>query len=75
MPLKNFDEIKIFQRKVAFLVLFGGIWIILGNFQGIIILRGGTQMLFVAVIPFDEWNTIFYDQELIAVILDRFVHH
>lgn len=41
MPLKNFDEIKIFQRKVAFLVLFGGIWIILGNFQGIIILRGG----------------------------------
>lgn len=51
--------------------------------------RLGTQMLFETVsdcyerravmittnLPFDEWNTIFYDQKLTAAILDRLVHH
>ncbi len=51
--------------------------------------RMGTQLLFEAVsdcyekrsviittnLPFDEWNTIFYDQKLTAAILDRLVHH
>ena len=51
--------------------------------------RVGTQMLFEAVsacyekrsvilttnLPFDEWNTIFYDQKLTTAILDRLVHH
>ena len=51
--------------------------------------RVGTQMLFEAVsacyekrsviittnLPFDEWNTIFYDQKLTSAILDRLVHH
>ena len=51
--------------------------------------RVGTQLLFEAIsdcyekrsvmittnLPFDEWNTIFYDQKLTAAILDRLVHH
>ncbi|NLB10515.1 MAG: ATP-binding protein [Clostridiaceae bacterium] len=51
--------------------------------------RLGTQLLFEAVsecyekrsviltcnLPFDEWNTIFYDQKLTAAMLDRIVHH
>ena len=51
--------------------------------------RVGTQMLFEAIsdcyekrsviittnLPFDEWNTIFYDQKLTTAILDRLVHH
>lgn len=51
--------------------------------------RLGTQMLFETVsdcyerravmittnLPFDEWNTIYYDQKLTAAILDRLVHH
>ena len=51
--------------------------------------RVGTQMLFEAVsacyekrsviittnLPFDEWNTIFYDQKLTSAILDRLLHH
>jgi DNA replication protein DnaC len=51
--------------------------------------RMGTQMLFEAIsdcyekrsviittnLPFDEWNTIFYDQKLTTAILDRLVHH
>ncbi len=32
-PSKNFDEIKIFQRNPSVLQLFGGIWVILGNFR------------------------------------------
>ncbi|RLK63187.1 hypothetical protein D3H64_05225 [Atopobacter sp. AH10] len=26
-------------------------------------------------LPFNEWNTIFYDQKLAVAILDRMVHH
>ena len=51
--------------------------------------RVGTQLLFEAIsacyekrsviittnLPFDEWNTIFYDQKLTTAILDHFVHH
>ncbi len=51
--------------------------------------RVGTQLLFEAIsdcyekrsviittnLPFDEWNTIFYDQKLTAAILDRLIHH
>lgn len=51
--------------------------------------RVGTQLLFEAIsdcyekrsvilttnLPFDEWNTIFYDQKLTTAILDRLVHH
>ena len=51
--------------------------------------RTGTQLLFEAVsscyekksivittnLPFDEWNTIFYDEKLTTAILDRIVHH
>ena len=51
--------------------------------------RTGTQLLFEAIsecyekrsviittnLPFDEWNTIFYDQRLTTAILDRLVHH
>ena len=51
--------------------------------------RLGTQLLFEAIsdcyekrsmiittnLPFDEWNTIFYDQKLTMAILDRLVHH
>ncbi|RLK62417.1 hypothetical protein D3H64_09895 [Atopobacter sp. AH10] len=51
--------------------------------------RLGTQMLFEVIsncyerrsvilttnLPFNEWNTIFYDQKLTAAILDRMVHH
>ncbi len=51
--------------------------------------RKGTQLLFEAVsscyerrsivittnLPFDEWNTIFYDEKLTMAILDRVVHH
>lgn len=51
--------------------------------------RLGTQMLFETIsdcyekrsviittnLPFDEWNTIFYDQKLTGAILDRLVHH
>ena len=51
--------------------------------------RLGTQLLFEAIsdcyekrsviittnLPFDEWNTIFYDQKLTAAILDRLIHH
>ena len=51
--------------------------------------RLGTQLLFEAIsecyekrsviittnLPFDEWNTIFYDQKLTTAILDRLVHH
>jgi DNA replication protein DnaC len=51
--------------------------------------RIGTQLLFEAIsdcyekrsviittnLPFDEWNTIFYDQKLTAAILDRLIHH
>lgn len=51
--------------------------------------RTGTQLLFEAIaacyekrsvivttnLPFDEWNTIFYDQKLTAAILDRLIHH
>lgn len=51
--------------------------------------RIGTQLLFEAIsecyekrsviittnLPFDEWNTIFYDQKLTTAILDRLVHH
>lgn len=51
--------------------------------------RMGTQLLFEAVsscyekksivittnLPFDEWNTIFYDEKLTTAILDRVVHH
>ena len=51
--------------------------------------RTGTQLLFETIsdcyekrsvvittnLPFDEWNTIFYDQKLTTAILDRLVHH
>ena len=51
--------------------------------------RTGTQLLFEAIsccyekksvvittnLPFDEWNTIFYDEKLTTAILDRVVHH
>lgn len=51
--------------------------------------RKGTQLLFEAIsacyesksivittnLPFDEWNTIFYDEKLTTAILDRIVHH
>lgn len=51
--------------------------------------RTGTQLLFETIsdcyekrsvvittnLPFDEWNTIFYDQRLTTAILDRLVHH
>lgn len=51
--------------------------------------RVGTQLLFEAIsdcyekrsviittnLPFDEWNTVFYDQKLTTAILDRIVHH
>lgn len=51
--------------------------------------RTGTQLLFEAIsscyekksivittnLPFDEWNTIFYDEKLTTAILDRIVHH
>ncbi|MGI6752543.1 MAG: IS21-like element helper ATPase IstB [Anaerovoracaceae bacterium] len=51
--------------------------------------RVGTQLLFEAIsscyekksivittnLPFDEWNTIFYDEKLTTAILDRIVHH
>jgi DNA replication protein DnaC len=51
--------------------------------------RVGTQLLFEAIsacyekrsvvlttnLPFDEWNTIFYDQKLTTAMLDRLVHH
>lgn len=51
--------------------------------------RVGTQLLFEAIaacyekrsvvittnLPFDEWNTIFYDQKLTTAILDRLIHH
>lgn len=51
--------------------------------------RLGTQLLFETVsacyekrsvilttnLPFDEWNTIFYDEKLTTAILDRLVHH
>lgn len=51
--------------------------------------RLGTQLLFETVsacydkrsvilttnLPFDEWNTIFYDEKLTTAILDRPVHH
>ena len=51
--------------------------------------RKGIQMLFEAVsscyekrslvittnLPFDEWNTIFYDEKLTMAMIDRIVHH
>ncbi len=51
--------------------------------------RKGIQMLFEAVsscyekrslvittnLPFNEWNTIFYDEKLTMAMIDRIVHH
>ncbi len=51
--------------------------------------RLGTQLLFEVIaecyerrsviittnLPFNEWNTIFYDEKLTNAILDRLVHH
>jgi DNA replication protein DnaC len=51
--------------------------------------KTGTQLLFEVIsecyeqrsvvittnLPFNEWNTIFYDEKLTNAILDRMVHH
>ncbi len=80
---KNDTEIKFWKKLGQADVL------ILDEWGYIPFERTGTQLLFEAIsecyekrsviittnLPFDEWNTIFYDQKLTTAILDRLVHH
>ena len=80
---KNNEEVKFWKKLSQADVL------ILDEWGYIPFERTGTQLLFEAIsecyekrsviittnLPFDEWNTIFYDQKLTTAILYRLVHH
>lgn len=84
MEYRKKNEIHKFWKKLSKIDL-----LILDEWGYIPFEKTGTQLLFEAIadcyekrslivttnLPFDEWNTIFYDEKLTTAILDRLVHH
>ncbi|MPM27067.1 IS21 family transposase ISCth15 [bioreactor metagenome] len=84
VDLKSANKLNTFWKKLKKAKL-----LILDEWGYIPFERTGTQLLFEAVsqcyeqrsiivttnLPFNEWNTIFYDEKLTNAMLDRLVHH